>query len=360
MASMAVTIPDRHERRSESPQEEDLTEAGILKSYEDEQLRKIFVGNLSYTTTTDMLKDYFGKFGELEEANVPLDNHTKQSKGFGFVIYHESNMLDAVMKMRPHKLDGRVLEPRRAIRREEANNPAANASTNKMYIGPLSNRVDEHYLKEYFSKHGNVVNVDKGQGKDHAFLTFDDFDPVDKCVNMKRHILGGQISVAKKGLTKTAMAEAEARWHAKKKRQEEREYRDKKDYSQEVKRAAYDERRPHRQYPSEWSKDSAYSGSRSSDRDRDRRDDRRRDDRRRDDRRDVRREDRAPAPPADYYGGYPPYGAYPPPPYGYPAYPGYPPAPYGYPGGYPDPNAAYGERRRDDDRSRSGYNKREY
>ena len=65
MASMAVTIPDKTERRREEPPEEDLTEESILKSYEDEQLRKIFVGNLSYTTTSDMLKDYFGKFGDL-------------------------------------------------------------------------------------------------------------------------------------------------------------------------------------------------------------------------------------------------------------------------------------------------------
>jgi len=338
---MAVTIPDKTERRREEPPEEDLTEEGILKSYEDEQLRKIFVGNLSYTTTSDMLKDYFGKFGDLEEANVPLDNHTKQSKGFGFVIYAESSELDKVMRMRPHKLDGRVLEPRRAIRREEANNPAANASTNKMYIGPLAKHVDENYLKDYFGRHGNVLNIDRGSGKDHAFLTFDDFDPVDKCVNMKRHILGGQISIAKKGLTKTAMAEAEARWHAKKKRQEEREYRDKKDYRREINKAIYDERKPHRQYPSEWSRDSG-SGSRSSDRDRERRDDRRRD------RRDERRDDRAP--PADYYGGYSPYGAYPPPPYGYPPYPGYPPAPFGYPGYEQPPQHGYD--RRDDDRDR--------
>ena len=61
------------------------------------------------------------------------------------------------MRMRPHKLDGRVLEPRRAIRREEANNPAANASTNKMYIGPLAKHVDENYLKDYFSRHGNFI-----------------------------------------------------------------------------------------------------------------------------------------------------------------------------------------------------------
>ena len=70
---------------------------------------------LAYDTNSEMLRDYFGKYGNISDCNVPTDAKTRLSKGFGFVIYRESRILDEVMKLRPHKLDGRVLEPRRAI-----------------------------------------------------------------------------------------------------------------------------------------------------------------------------------------------------------------------------------------------------
>lgn len=134
------------------------------------------------------------------------------------------------MKHRPHKLDGRMLEPRRAIRREEADNPAANASTDKMYVGPINKNTNEASVREYFSSHGNVVEVEISKKGDHCFVTFDDFDPVDKCVNMKKHMLNGVIAMCKKGLTKTAMIEADQRYHQRKRRRQEREEREKRDY----------------------------------------------------------------------------------------------------------------------------------
>lgn len=45
------------------------------------------------------------------------DPQTKRSRGFGFVTYSCVEEVDA-MCARPHKVDGREMEPKRAVSRE--------------------------------------------------------------------------------------------------------------------------------------------------------------------------------------------------------------------------------------------------
>lgn len=46
------------------------------------------------------------------------DPGNKRSRGFGFVTYSCVGEVDAAMAARPHKVDGRVVEPKRAVSRE--------------------------------------------------------------------------------------------------------------------------------------------------------------------------------------------------------------------------------------------------
>lgn len=46
------------------------------------------------------------------------DSQTKRSRGFGFVTYSSVKEVDAAMSARPHKVDGRLVEPKRAVSRE--------------------------------------------------------------------------------------------------------------------------------------------------------------------------------------------------------------------------------------------------
>lgn len=46
---------------------------------------KLYVGNLSFKTTSDDLRDYFSQAGEVESASVIEDRETGRSRGFGFV-----------------------------------------------------------------------------------------------------------------------------------------------------------------------------------------------------------------------------------------------------------------------------------
>ena len=45
----------------------------------------IYVGNISYNTSEDDLRDLFARYGEVTAVRVITDRDTGRSKGFGFV-----------------------------------------------------------------------------------------------------------------------------------------------------------------------------------------------------------------------------------------------------------------------------------
>lgn len=51
-------------------------------------------------------------------CQVMREPSCKRSRGFGFVTYSCLREVDEAMKARPHKVDGRVVEPKRAVSRE--------------------------------------------------------------------------------------------------------------------------------------------------------------------------------------------------------------------------------------------------
>lgn len=72
--------------------------------------KKLYVGNLSYDTTEDSLKDAFGKAGTVESANVIADKMSGRSKGFGFVeMATEDEAKKAIEMLNGKEVDGREL-----------------------------------------------------------------------------------------------------------------------------------------------------------------------------------------------------------------------------------------------------------
>ena len=47
--------------------------------------KKLYVGNLSYSTTEDDLREAFAKIGEVQSVTLITDQASGRSKGFGFV-----------------------------------------------------------------------------------------------------------------------------------------------------------------------------------------------------------------------------------------------------------------------------------
>lgn len=59
------------------------------KKNRDEQERKVFVVNLPQSIIQDDLKDYFSKFGPIEEIRIIKDKKGKSLRGFGFVLFYD-------------------------------------------------------------------------------------------------------------------------------------------------------------------------------------------------------------------------------------------------------------------------------
>jgi RNA recognition motif-containing protein len=91
--------------------------------------KKLYVGNLSATTTNDQLQALFTPFGKVDSARVIMDHDTGVSKGFGFVEMPEDQEAEAATKgLSGKEHDGRTLKVNEAkSRRAEA--PAVSGGT---------------------------------------------------------------------------------------------------------------------------------------------------------------------------------------------------------------------------------------
>ncbi len=70
---------------------------------------KLYVGNLSYGTTSDSLRDAFAQAGTVVSATVLSDKMTGRSRGFGFVEMEEADAAKAIEMWNGKDLDGRNL-----------------------------------------------------------------------------------------------------------------------------------------------------------------------------------------------------------------------------------------------------------
>jgi RNA recognition motif-containing protein len=71
---------------------------------------KIYVGNLSYNTMEDALRNLFAEHGEVEEVHVPTDRDSGRPRGFAFVTMANQNEAQAaIAAVNGQELDGRVL-----------------------------------------------------------------------------------------------------------------------------------------------------------------------------------------------------------------------------------------------------------
>ena len=72
---------------------------------------KLYVGNLSYQTQEQELRECFSQFGEVVSANIVTDRDTGRSRGFGFVeMSTEAEAQSATTGLNGHELDGRNLK----------------------------------------------------------------------------------------------------------------------------------------------------------------------------------------------------------------------------------------------------------
>ena len=72
--------------------------------------KRLFVGGLSFSTTSSQLEDIFSKIGKVISCEVIKDRDTGQSKGFGFIeMENEKEAGEAIEKLNDTELEGKKI-----------------------------------------------------------------------------------------------------------------------------------------------------------------------------------------------------------------------------------------------------------
>lgn len=80
--------------------------------------RKVFVGGLPATCGQAQFVDYFARFGPVADAQVMYDHHTGNSRGFGFVTFHDEATVDRICTHDAHDIMGKFVDVKRAEPRQ--------------------------------------------------------------------------------------------------------------------------------------------------------------------------------------------------------------------------------------------------
>ncbi|KAL7677144.1 hypothetical protein ACOME3_003389 [Neoechinorhynchus agilis] len=171
---------------------------------EPEQIRKVFIGGLGQQIAQEHLDAYFSSFGRLTDCVVMKDPNGR-SRGFGFVTFTHKHMVDSCMAARPHVIEGREVDAKRAMPKEDSQSGGRDMNVKKLFIGGIKDGLNEEDLREYFHKYGEITDCivmrnAEGVVRGFGFVQFTDSDSVDQVVLQRRHIIKDQDLDVKKAI----------------------------------------------------------------------------------------------------------------------------------------------------------------
>ncbi|GAB4830750.1 hypothetical protein Ancab_004782 [Ancistrocladus abbreviatus] len=178
---------------------------------------KLFIGGISWDTNEDRLRQYFQTFGEVVEAVIMKDRTTGRARGFGFVIYADPAVAERVVKQK-HMLDGRTVEAKKAVPRDDQYVPGKNSSsihgspgparTKKIFVGGLPSTMTESDFKRYFDQFGMITDVvvmydhNTQRPRGFGFITYESEEAVERALVRTFHELNGKMVEVKRAVPK--------------------------------------------------------------------------------------------------------------------------------------------------------------
>jgi len=197
---------------------------------------ELFVKNLSWNTSDDSIREYFGKYGSVTRVNI-LKRDDGKSKGIGFVCFEKAGEAKAAFDDADKiEIDGRSIslnwanekkersgdreerggyerrdrggrddrrDDRGGDRRERSRGHREDDGGEKFtaFIGNLGYRTSERTIKEFFGDCGDIndVRIAKQDGKSKGFchVDFESREALDKAIQTKQgaELDGRQIKI---------------------------------------------------------------------------------------------------------------------------------------------------------------------
>ncbi|CAG4981783.1 unnamed protein product [Colias eurytheme] len=168
---------------------------------------KLFVGGLSWQTSSEKLREYFAMFGAVTDVLIMKDPVTQRSRGFGFITFQEAASVDKVLAVPVHTLDGKRIDPKHATPKS-APKPA---KTKKIFVGGVGQDTSAEEVRAYFSQFGLVedaVMLMDQQTKRHrgfGFVTFHSEEAVERVCDIHFHTIKNKKVECKRAQPKEAV-----------------------------------------------------------------------------------------------------------------------------------------------------------
>ena len=180
----------------------------------EERLLKLFVGGLKRETEDDTLKEYFAPYGEMSDCVILREGQTKKSRGFGYVTFTSADSVLKVLKDKKengtHSIDGKEVEVKRAIPRDDQSS-TAHQKSKKIFIGGLPDDATKEDIQQIVTLRIEAAptkvdlimkkNEDGTMSTKHrgfCFVEFDDEDIVDELCCIKKVDICGKMVEMKK------------------------------------------------------------------------------------------------------------------------------------------------------------------
>lgn len=190
----AVAAKSTHDEIDESDKTDDDDDDDNSVSNMD-----LVVLGLPWKVTEEDLKTYFVKFGQVEYTQIKTDAYGK-SKGYGFVRFKHKKSQVRVMLER-HYIEGRWCD----VRIPNSKDKHVNKIPRKVFIGQVSEDVDEDALRDYFIKFGNISDLFLPRPhRGFAFVTYTDPLSAQKIIG-KYHKVGDCKVVCTEAIPKKEM-----------------------------------------------------------------------------------------------------------------------------------------------------------
>ena len=187
---------------------------------DDEQERKLFVGGLNKANTDeDVLKNYFESHGSVIDCTIMRDQD-RVSRGFGFILFDDAAAVDKIMNAKRDGAEFSIYNHNLEIKRALPKVPGGNAGSSrtsglnrKVFVGGLASTMTEEDLRQYFESYGRVNEVEilrdreTGKLRGFAFITFDEEDSANKCMQRRQHEICKKICEVKRAQTRSNLNE---------------------------------------------------------------------------------------------------------------------------------------------------------
>jgi len=188
----------------------------------EEQERKLFVGGLNKAQTDEeSLRSFFIKFGGIIDTTIMRDSD-KQSRGFGFVLFESASSVDEIITVRKEgkvfTLDDHHIEVKRALPKVPGGTAGSSRTGGlyrKIFVGGLPSSITEDELRKYFERFGRVTETEILRDREtnrlrgFAFVTFDDEDSADKCIQRRQHEICKKLCEVKRAQTRSNISKHE-------------------------------------------------------------------------------------------------------------------------------------------------------